>query len=47
MELPEVRDAGKETLQSIKERLVKEYRKDFFPDIYVNNGTISNDKYQS
>lgn len=43
-DLLKVKRVEKAALQEIKEKIVKEYRKDFFPDIYANNGTISNEK---
>lgn len=43
-ELLKVNGFGKEELQGVKEKIVKEFRKDFFPDINAKNGTIAYDK---
>lgn len=43
-ELLKVNGFGKEELQIVKEKIVKEFRKDFFPDINAKNGTIAYDK---
>ncbi len=39
-----VKGYTKEKLQEVKVKLVKEFRRDLFPDVLANNGTISNDK---
>lgn len=44
--LASVKDYDVDDMKQFKKELVKEFRKEFFPDVSANNGTISNEKLE-